>query len=113
MQHVSSTYRFQTFVKSKQNHSSKLEALLKCKQQSELRTEGRDRWVVNLMERGLSSSQQEVLSMGLNYATVSTKFPPQDTIASVEEVAKQLPKDDADDLQGHVCGIFKVMCVES
>ena len=35
-----------TFVKSKQNHQSKLEALLKRKQkQPELHPEGRDRWV--------------------------------------------------------------------
>jgi hypothetical protein len=41
-----------TFVKSKQNHQSKLEALLKRKQkQPELRPEGRDRWVVNLTSR--------------------------------------------------------------
>ena len=79
------------FVKSKQNHQSK-------QKQPELRPEGRDRWVVNLTERVLSPSQQEVLSMGLNYAPVPTKFPLQDTIASVEKVAKQLPKDDADDL---------------
>ena len=45
--------------------------------------------------------------MGLNYAPVPTKFPLQDTIASVEEVAKQLPKDDADDLRGRVCGILR------
>ena len=96
-----------TFVNSKQNHQSKLKALLKSKlkallkrkqKQPELRPEGHDRWVVNLTERVLSPSQHEVLSMGLNYAPVPTKFPLQDTIASVEEVAKQLPKDDADDL---------------
>ena len=44
--------------------------------------------------------------MGLNYAPVPTKFPLQDTIASVKEVAKQLPKDIADDLWGRVCGIL-------
>ena len=42
-----------------------------------------------------------------HYAPVTTKFPLQDTIASVEEVAKQLPKDDADDLRGRVCGILR------
>ena len=45
--------------------------------------------------------------MGLNYAPVPTKFPLQDTIASIEEVAKQLPKDDADDLRGRVYGILR------
>ena len=33
---------------------------------------------------------------------VPTKFPLQDTIASVEEVTRRLPKDDADDLRGRV-----------
>ena len=100
-----------TFVKSKQNHQSKLEAVLKHKhkqKQPELRPEGRDRWVVNLHDRESSLTHPaRSLSMGLNYAPVPTKFPPQDTIASVEEVAKQLPKHDADDLQGHVCGILR------
>ena len=46
--------------------------------------------------------------MGLNFAPVSTKFALQDTIASVEEVPRQLPKDDADDLRGgRVCGILR------
>ena len=44
--------------------------------------------------------------MGLNFAPVPTKFPLQDTIARVE-VARQLPKDDADDLQGRVCRILR------
>ena len=88
----------------KQNHLSKLEALMKRKQkQPELRPEGRDRWVINLTERNLTPNQQEVLRMGLNFAPVPTKFPLQDTIASVEEAARQLPKDDADDLRGRVC----------
>ena len=45
--------------------------------------------------------------MGLNLAPVPTKFPLQDTIASVEKAARRLPKDDADDLRGHVCGILR------
>ena len=45
--------------------------------------------------------------MGLNFAPVPTKLPLQDTIASVEEAARQLPKDDADDLRGCVCGILR------
>ncbi len=35
------------------------------------------------------------------------KFPLQDTITSVEEIAGQLPKDDADNLQGGVCGTLR------
>ena len=55
-----------THVKSKQRHLSKLELLMKRKQkQPELRPEGHDRWVVNLTERNLTPSQNEVLRMGL------------------------------------------------
>ena len=40
-----------TYVKSKQNHLSKLEAPMKRKQkQPELHPEGHDRWVINLTE---------------------------------------------------------------
>ena len=78
-----------THVKSKQRHLSKLELLMKRKQkQPELRPEGHDRWVVNLTERYLTPSQNEVLRMGLNFVPVPTKFPLQDTIASVEEVTE-------------------------
>ena len=35
--------------------------------------------------------------MGLNFAPVPTKFPLQDTIAGMEETARKLPNEDADD----------------
>ena len=68
--------------------------------QPEPHPEGHDRWVINLTERILTPSQQEVLGMVLNFTPVPTKFPLQITITSVEEVAKQLQKDDAGDLTG-------------
>ena len=71
--------------------------------QPELHPERHDRWVINLTERNLTPSQQEVFRMGLNFAPVPTKFPLQDTIASVEEVARQLPKDDANDFRERSC----------
>ena len=45
--------------------------------------------------------------MGLNFAPVPIKFPSQDTIAGVEETARKLPKNDADDLRMRVCGILR------
>ena len=55
-----------THVNSKQNHLSKLKALMKHKQkQPELCSEARDCCVVNLTKRNLTPSQQEVLRMGL------------------------------------------------
>ena len=62
-------------VKSKQNHLSKLKALMKCKwKQPELRPEGRNRWVINLTERDLTPNQQVVLRMGLNFAPLPTNY---------------------------------------
>ena len=38
---------------------------------------------------------------------VPTSFPLQDTIAGVEEAARKLPEDDAQDLRMRVCGILR------
>ena len=73
----------------------------------ELRPEGQARWVVNLSKRALTSGQEEVLKKGLNFAPVPTSFPLQDTIAGMEEAARRLPEDDAQDLRMRVCGILR------
>ena len=89
-----------THATSKQKYISKLELLMarKKKKSKELRPKGHACWVVNLSGKDLTSSQEEVLKLGLNFAPVPTKFPLQDTITKVEEAARQLPKDDASDL---------------
>ena len=48
-----------------------------------------------------------MLRMGLKFAPISTKFPLQDTIAGMEETARKLPKEDADDLRMLVRGILR------
>ena len=65
------------------------------------------RWVINLSDKVLTSAQEEVLKVGLNFAPVPTKVPLQDTIVEVEEAARQLPKDDAIDLLTQMCGFFR------
>ena len=47
------------------------------------------------------------MKKGLNFAPVPTSFPLQDTIAGMEEAARKLPTDDAQDLQMRVCGILR------
>ncbi|MCG8625952.1 MAG: hypothetical protein MJE68_28640 [Proteobacteria bacterium] len=42
-----------------------------------------------------------------SYAPVPAKFLQQETITSFEGLAKQLPKDDTNNLRGHVCGILR------
>ena len=98
-----------THAASKQKHMSKLRLLMdrKEKKSIELRPEGHACWVVNLSGKTLTSSQEEVLKLGLNFAPVPTKYPLQDTITGVEEAARQLPKDDATDLRSQVCGILR------
>ena len=98
-----------THAASKQKHISKLKLLMDRKKRKsiELRPEGHTCWVVNLSGKTLTSSQEELLKLGLNFAPVPTKYLLQDTIAGVEEAARQLPKDDATDLRSQVCGILR------
>ena len=90
-----------THAASKQKHMSKLQLLMdrQKKKSIELRPEGQARWVVNLSDKVLMSGQEEVLKLGLNFAPVPTSLPLHDTIVSIEEAAKRLPKDDATDLR--------------
>ena len=92
----------------KRRHVRKLEAFLsRSKKKLELHPEGQACWVVNLCKRNLTPSQEEMLKMGLNFAPVPMNFPLQDTIAGMEETARKLPKEDADDLRMRVCGILR------
>ena len=72
-----------------------------------LRPQGLERWVVNLTDRSVSKPQEDVLKLGLNFAPAPTKLPVVDTIAAVEEGARQLSEEDAEDLRGRVCGILR------
>ena len=49
-----------------------------------------------------------MLRLGLNFTQASTKLPLMDTIAAVEEGARQLNEEDVGDLQGRVCGILRL-----
>ena len=73
----------------------------------ELRPQGLERWVVNLMDWTLSKPQEDVLRLGLNFAPAPTKLSLLDTIAAVEEGARQLNEEGAEDLRGRVCGILR------
>ena len=61
------------------------------------------------MERSTltSQSQEEVLKLGLNFVTAPRKIPILDTIAAVEEGARKLRVEEANDLRGRVCGILR------
>ena len=63
--------------------------------------------MVNLTDRSVSKPQEDVLKLGLNFAPAPTKLPVVDTIAAVEEGARQLSEEDAEDLRGRVCGILR------
>ena len=69
--------------------------------------QGLERWVVNLTDRSVSKPQEDVLKLGLNFAPTPTKLPVVDTTAAVEEGARQLSEEDAEDLRGRVCGILR------
>ena len=97
-----------THAKTKQNQLQKLGKLINHQvKQRELRPQGLDRWVVNRTDRSLTPAQDEVLRLGLNFAPAPTKLPLVDTVAAVEEGARKLRQEDADDLRGRVCGILR------
>ena len=63
--------------------------------------------MINLTNRPLSKPEEDVLRLGLNFTPAPTKLPLVDTIAAVEEGARQLNEEDAEDLRGRVCGILR------
>ena len=79
-----------TQAKTKLLQTKKLERLMnRWNKHRELCPQGLERWVVNLTDRTLSEPQENVLRLRLNFATAPTKFPLVDTIAAVEEGARQ------------------------
>ena len=55
--------------------------------------------MVILTDWTLSKPQEDVLRLGLNFTPAPTKLPLVDTIAAVEEGARQLGEEDAEDLR--------------
>ena len=97
-----------THNETKRTQILKLERLANHRsRQRELRPEGLKRWVVNLTDRTLTPAQEDVLKLELNFAPAPSKLPLTDTMAAVESGARRLSLEDADDLQGWVCGILR------
>ena len=92
-----------THAKAKLNHTRKLDRLRDGRDKHrEMRPQGMERWVINLTNQPLSKPQEDVLRLGLNFTPAPTKLPLVDTIAAVEEGARQLNEEDAEDLRGRV-----------
>ena len=95
-------------AKAKLNHIQKLRKLIDSRDKHrELRPEGLDKWVINLADQRLTKQQQGVLKLGLNYTPAPAKLPVMDIMVAVEEGARQLDDEDAEDLRGRVCGILR------
>ena len=91
-----------------QKQTEKLGKLVdSCQGRSELHPHRLDRWVVSVTGRSLTTAQRDVLSKGLNLAPAPTRILVVDTITAVEAGARQLQEEDAEDLQGQVCGILR------
>ena len=58
-------------------------------------------------QNSITEPQESVLRLGLNFVPAPTKLPLMDTVAAVEEGARQLADEDAEDLRGRVCGILR------
>ena len=99
-----------TYSNTKRRHQKKSSDLLnkaRKKKVSNLRPEGLDRWVVNLSGEKLTNSQEEVLKLGLNFVSAPKKLPILDMVATVEEGARKLKTEEANDLRGRVCGVLR------
>ena len=68
-------------------HKSRLE------QDFNLRPEGISKWVVNMFSRKLSSAEEEILHLGLNFAPTPSRLPLIDIVAAIEEGANKLEDD--------------------
>lgn len=90
----------------KRNDIKRLEKMMEKKVS---RTPGveQKKWVVNLSGIELTTEQKSVLELGLNYAVAPSKFPVIDTVTAIEDVARKLRTEDANDLRGRVCGIMR------
>ena len=96
------------YVKTKERQVMKLEKLVK--QKRDVRTRAacdQKRSVVNLTEHILTDEQESVLELGLNFVPAPTRLPLIETISGIEEAAKRISNDEANDLRGRVCGAIR------
>ena len=70
-------------------------------------TVNKDKWVVNLSSKQLSSDQVSVLEKGLNFAVSPDKLPINDVIVATESACKDLPDKTAAELRARVVNIVK------
>ena len=91
-------------AKTKKRQARKISEMLASRKDRfvSLRPQGLKRWVMNLSDKVITPTQEEVLSLGLNFAPVPSKLPLLDTVANLEGVARTLGQDDANELRGRV-----------
>ena len=99
-----------TFSNTKRRHVEKLRTMLDKKEERagvSLRPKGLDKWIVNLSNKVLAPSEEEVLKLGLNFVPAPKKLPLINTVAAVEGGARRLKEEEANDLRGRVCGLIR------
>ena len=67
----------------------------------------KDKWVVNISSRKLTTSEVSVLENSLNFAVSPDALPVNDIIVATESACKNLPDDKAAELKGRVVNIVK------
>ena len=108
MTRLSYTAAEKTHSKAKLSQTWKLKKLLDSRDRTHVqRPTGMDRWVVNLTNCPITEPQESVLRLGLDFVPAPTNLPLVDTVAVVEEEARQLADEDAEDFWGWVCGILR------
>ena len=67
----------------------------------------KDKWVVNISSRKLTTPEVSVLENGLNFAVSPDALPVNDIIVTTESACKNLPDDKAAELRGRLVNIVK------
>ena len=90
-------------MKTKQIHLKMIEKLIGRKKDVSLRPQGLEKWIVNHMDKTLT---EQVLRLGLSYASTPNKVPTRDIAAAVEYATPKLGVNDTSDLRPMACGIL-------
>ena len=60
------------------------------------------KWVINISSRQLTYIETDLLAKGLNFSITSKSLPNEDIIATVEDAAKDLEKEETDTIRAKV-----------
>ena len=66
------------------------------------------KWAINMSSRQLTHIETDFLATGLNFSITSKTLPNKDIIATIEDVVKDLEKEEADTIRSKVSLALKI-----